>query len=64
MNVGRHEHEMSGDVTERMRHVLLCLSDLLDEARRAELPDSLVGELTSARLRFIDEFERRHPSFG
>jgi hypothetical protein len=55
---------MSGDVTERMRHVLLCLSDLLDEARRAELPDSLVGELTSARLRFIDEFERRHPSFG
>ena len=64
MNVERHAHGVPGDVTECMRHVLLCLSDLLDEARRAELPGPLVGEMTSARLRFIDEFERRHASFG
>jgi hypothetical protein len=60
----RDKYGRSIDPAERMQQVMLGLFDLLDEAREADFPTHLIGELDQLRLKFMDEFERRFPDFG
>jgi hypothetical protein len=64
MSDERDEYGVPSDPAERMQQVMLGLFDLLDEAREADFPDTLIGELNNVRLRLMDEFERRYPGYG
>lgn len=49
---------------ERMQQVMLRLFDIIDDADQADFSSELLNELNEVRLRFLDEFEPRHPGYG
>ena len=64
MDVERDPYGVPTDAAERMQQVMLGLFDLLDEAGQADFSPALLGDLNALRLRFMDEFERKFPSYG
>lgn len=64
MDIERDAYGVPVESAERMQQVMLGLFDLLDEAEQAAFPEMLIGELNIVRLRFMDEFEQRHPGYG
>jgi len=64
MNTEQDEYGFFVDPAERMQQAMLGFFDLKDELELAGFPADLQYAYEELRVRFVDEFERRHPGYG